>query len=171
MFNLPNGITLIRILLVPVFLMVFWSPKPNHITSGMLVLAAAGITDILDGYLARKLNMITPVGKILDPAADKLMLITVMSSLYLVGKIPLWLVVLVILKEAFLVLGGLVLIIWQKTGLCASFYGKAATISVYAALFSGAFEVSGSTIFAALAGLVSILALTEYINIFIRRFF
>ena len=168
-FNLPNMITIARIFLVPVFLAIFWSPSPNHVLLGMGVLGIAGITDMIDGYVARKYNLITPLGKILDPAADKLIVITVMTSLFLVGKFPLWLVGLILAKELVIALGGSFLVLKEKIEIGASIYGKAATISIYLALFFYAFEIRGSTIISVIAGFVSVLALVNYINSFIRR--
>lgn len=169
MFNIPNAISVVRICLVPVFLALFWSSSPYRIELGMAVLALAGLTDVLDGYLARKFHMITPLGKILDPMADKLIVITVMTSLFLVGKLPLWLVVLVIAKDLLLAAGSFFIVFKEKIQVSASVYGKAATISVYIALFAGAFDISGSTFAAVIAGFVSLLALSNYINSFIRR--
>jgi len=168
-FNLPNMITIARIFLVPVFLVIFWSPSPNHVLLGMVVLGIAGITDMIDGYVARKYNLITPLGKILDPAADKLIVITVMTSLFSVGKFPLWLVGLILAKELVIAVGGSFLVLKEKIEIGASIYGKAATISIYLALFFYAFEIRGSTIISVIAGFASVLALVNYINSFIRR--
>ncbi len=169
MFNLPNMITIIRFLLVPVFLLVFWSPLPYRISLGMGILAGAGLTDIIDGYVARRYNQITPLGKVLDPMADKLIILTVMTSLFLVGKFPFWLVGLILVKEIVLAFGGFILLFKEKTEVSASIYGKAATFSVYLAIFSAAFELTGSTVTAVIAGLLSILALINYITGFLRR--
>ncbi|NRB38549.1 MAG: CDP-diacylglycerol--glycerol-3-phosphate 3-phosphatidyltransferase [Pseudomonadales bacterium] len=71
--NIPNSLTLFRILLIPVFVIIFYLPFHwSYVVSG-LVFFVAGFTDILDGYLARKLNQSTPFGAFLDPVADKLM--------------------------------------------------------------------------------------------------
>lgn len=71
--NLPNILTLLRIFMIPVFFVVFYLPIPSaHMAAG-IIYAVAGMTDWLDGYLARKLNQSTPLGAFLDPVADKLM--------------------------------------------------------------------------------------------------
>jgi len=169
MINLPNMITVIRILLVPVFLIVFWAAGPHRVLWGMLILAVAGITDVIDGYLARKLHMVTPLGKILDPLADKLMVISVMTSLFMIGRFPLWLVVLVIVKELLLVTGSLFMVIRKHLQVSANFYGKAATIAIYAALFFSAFKITGDALVTVLAGIVSVIALSNYALSFVRR--
>lgn len=169
MLNLPNIITIIRIILVPVFLVIFWSANPFRVYWGMAVLALAGLTDVVDGHIARKYNQVTRLGKILDPMADKLMVITVMTSLFLIGRFPLWLVGLILVKETVVAVGGFFLVIKEKVEVSASIYGKMATITIYMALFAAAFDIPGCTFFAVIAGLISILALTTYINSFIRR--
>ena len=74
-FNIPNTITLLRMLLIPVFVLLFYLRYPWSGTASALVFALAGFTDWLDGYLARRLNQSTPFGAFLDPVADKLMVV------------------------------------------------------------------------------------------------
>jgi cardiolipin synthase len=166
MLNLPNTITSIRILLVPVFLIFFWTSNPYHIYFGLGVLAVSGITDILDGYLARKYNLITPLGKILDPLADKLMVITSMVSLFLIGKMPYWLVVLIISKELCMFVGSFFLVVKRNVDISANIYGKTATFAIYMALFTGGLDIIGNKIIAGIAGVLSIIALLNYITRF-----
>lgn len=71
--NIPNQLTVLRILLIPVFVLLFYSPLSWNNYFACLVFALAAVTDILDGYLARKLNQISSLGAFLDPVADKLM--------------------------------------------------------------------------------------------------
>lgn len=71
--NIPNQLTLLRILLIPVFVLVFYLPLSWNNYFACLVFAIAAVTDVLDGYLARKLNQISSLGAFLDPVADKLM--------------------------------------------------------------------------------------------------
>lgn len=80
---LPNLLTLLRIVLIPVFVIVFYLPFPSAQVIAAGIFAAASITDWLDGYLARKLKMLSPFGAFLDPVADKLIVST--SLLLLVG--------------------------------------------------------------------------------------
>ncbi|WP_418790042.1 CDP-alcohol phosphatidyltransferase family protein [Phosphitispora sp. TUW77] len=169
MINVPNIITIIRIMLVPVFLVVFWTFGPHRVFYGMVILSVAGITDIIDGYLARKLHMVTPLGKFLDPLADKLMVISVMTSLFIIGRFPLWLVVLVIIKELVQMTGSVFIVISKHLQVSANFYGKAATIAIYAALFSCAFQITGSSKITVLAGIISVVALCNYALIFFRQ--
>ena len=77
--NIPNLLSIFRLALIPVFAVVIFSPIPNSALWACLIFLLSGATDVLDGYIARKYNMITNVGKVLDPLADKLMQITVFN--------------------------------------------------------------------------------------------
>jgi CDP-diacylglycerol---glycerol-3-phosphate 3-phosphatidyltransferase len=79
--NIPNRITLLRILLIPVFVLVFYMPFEWNNIFACIVFTFAGITDVLDGYLARKLNQTSSLGAFLDPVADKLMVAVVLVLL------------------------------------------------------------------------------------------
>jgi len=76
--NIPNLLTLFRLLLIPVFVVLFYSPHPWSYLASALVVAIASLTDWLDGYLARKLGQSTPFGAFLDPVADKVMVAVVL---------------------------------------------------------------------------------------------
>lgn len=80
-FNLPTNLTLLRIALIPLLVVVFYLPWPHSNVACMLIFLAAGITDWLDGYLARKMQLETPFGAFLDPVADKLMVAIVLVVL------------------------------------------------------------------------------------------
>ena len=95
--NIPNILSCIRILLVFVFLFVFF--VVDNIYLALLIFLIAGATDVIDGYLARRNNWITNLGKILDPVADKLMQCTVLLSLLIKGLVPVWFVVPFFVKE------------------------------------------------------------------------
>ena len=109
--NLPNKLTLFRIILVPIMVIISFFDIPGNIfgiPTTMLILCAifilASITDKLDGYLARKNNQITTFGKFLDPIADKILVITAMIMFVEIGKLPAWIPIIVIFRE-FLVSG------------------------------------------------------------------
>lgn len=79
--NLPNSLTLLRILLIPVLVVVFYLPFQHHLLVAALVFSVASITDWIDGYVARKMGQETPFGAFLDPVADKLMVVTALVLL------------------------------------------------------------------------------------------
>ncbi|HBM75794.1 MAG TPA: CDP-diacylglycerol--glycerol-3-phosphate 3-phosphatidyltransferase [Clostridiaceae bacterium] len=97
--NLANKITLIRIILVPVFLILISikSKYGIYIATGVFVVAA--LTDKLDGYIARSRNQITTFGKFMDPLADKLLVITALVSMVEVGRLRSWMVMIIITRE------------------------------------------------------------------------
>lgn len=128
--NIPNILTVIRIILVPVYLFVFYNSE-NILYAG-LVFALAGLTDALDGRIARKYNMTSKVGAALDPLADKLMTFAVLISFTSINLIPLWVVLILCIKEVLMILGGLVLYFFkEKRVLPSNKFGKSATISFY----------------------------------------
>jgi CDP-diacylglycerol--glycerol-3-phosphate 3-phosphatidyltransferase len=97
--NLPNAITLLRIGIIPVLFSLLQSPGP----SGSLVIACifvvASLTDLLDGYIARKYQIVTTMGKFLDPIADKLVVNTAMILMIPIGRIPAWIVAIIIIRD------------------------------------------------------------------------
>jgi len=102
MVNIPNLLTLLRILLVPVFVILLIQ---GHFLRALLVFVVAGLTDALDGFLARVLHQKTDLGLYLDPLADKALIITSFVTLAVMGLIPPWLTVLVISRDFIILLG------------------------------------------------------------------
>jgi cardiolipin synthase len=100
--NLPNLITLARLLCVP---LAIWLIFDERYSAAFWVFVAAGLSDALDGYIAKRFDRRTRLGAVLDPAADKLLLAGVYVSLGLVGQLPAWLVALVVLRDFLIVLG------------------------------------------------------------------
>ena len=98
-FNLPNTITLARISVVPFLFFLLADPGPfwSLVLAGLFVLAS--ITDFFDGYFARKYNLITTMGKFLDPLADKLIVNTAMILMIPIGRIDAWIVVIIIIRD------------------------------------------------------------------------
>ena len=101
-WTIPNVLTIIRMLLIPVFVVLFFHEEEIKVAS-LCVFCAASLTDMLDGYLARKLNQITDFGKLFDPLADKLMVITAMVCQTFWGPLPLIAVIIVAAKELLII--------------------------------------------------------------------
>jgi CDP-diacylglycerol--glycerol-3-phosphate 3-phosphatidyltransferase len=97
--NLPNMLTMARIVAIPVFLWLLDVATPQRGFWACMVFTAAAITDVLDGYLARKLNVVSVLGKFLDPLADKLIVMAALVWLVPMGRIPSWVVVLLLARE------------------------------------------------------------------------
>lgn len=98
-WNLPNSITIFRILLIPVFVFFLLSPTKLFSFLALLVFSIASITDWLDGYLARRMGIVTTLGKFLDPIADKLLVNSALIMLVGLGRVPAWMVVIIIGRE------------------------------------------------------------------------
>ncbi|MEJ5227342.1 CDP-diacylglycerol--glycerol-3-phosphate 3-phosphatidyltransferase [Thermodesulfovibrio sp.] len=94
-FNLPTSLTLIRILIIPLFLI----KAPSNPQFGAFLFFIASVTDFLDGYLARRFKQITKIGIILDPIADKLLVITAVVVLVDLVRVPAWIATVIILRE------------------------------------------------------------------------
>ena len=97
--NLPNFITLTRILLIPVFVVLFATPTPNRSLSAALVFAVAAVTDLLDGYLARRNGQVTTLGQLLDPIADKLLVLSALILLVNIDRVSALVAILIIARE------------------------------------------------------------------------
>ncbi len=96
---LPNQLTILRIILTPVFLVLFLTGEPWLIQISSLVYIIAAITDWYDGWLARKFNYITEWGKFMDPLADKILTSTAFMAFVIIGVLPLWMVLLIIIRD------------------------------------------------------------------------
>jgi CDP-diacylglycerol--glycerol-3-phosphate 3-phosphatidyltransferase len=97
--NLPNLITLIRILLIPVFVILFITPTPDRSLSAAVIFVVAAVTDFLDGYIARRTGQITKLGKLLDPIADKLLVLSALIVLVTLDRVSALVAILVIARE------------------------------------------------------------------------
>ena len=104
-FNLPNMITIFRIMLVPVlFLLLFFSPGKLQSFFAGLVFSVASISDCVDGYLARRMNLVTDFGKFLDPLADKLLVGVALIMMIPLGRVPLLIVAIILGREVMVTL-------------------------------------------------------------------
>ncbi|QAY67731.1 CDP-alcohol phosphatidyltransferase family protein [Paenibacillus protaetiae] len=138
--NLPNTLTAFRFVLIPVYIAVFVSIE--YKMAAFFVLIAAGITDMLDGYIARKTGQVTYVGTMLDPLADKLMIITVFLSLLLSGMISWLSAAALFFRDVVMILGGLYFHFTGRKNVPANWMGKLTTVLLYAAIMFVFLEVS-----------------------------
>jgi|WetSurMetagenome_2_1015567.scaffolds.fasta_scaffold13058_2 CDP-diacylglycerol---glycerol-3-phosphate 3-phosphatidyltransferase len=98
-FNLPNMITMLRIGVIPVLFGLLFSPGPVMSLVITILFIAAALTDLLDGYVARRFKIVTTMGKFLDPIADKLIVNTAMILMIPAGRIPAWIVAVIIIRD------------------------------------------------------------------------
>lgn len=137
--NLANKLTILRMLLIPVFLVLIEVKIPFGVYLATLIFILASITDKLDGYIARSRNQVTNLGKFLDPLADKLLIVTALVSLVEMGKLPAWMVMIIIARE-FAITGLRAIAASQGIIIAASRWGKLKTtlqiVAIIAALIS-----------------------------------
>ena len=106
-FNVPNILSMFRLALIPFFVLSYFSDgMADHYLWAMAIVIVAGMTDVVDGYIARKFNLITSLGKILDPMADKLMQATVLVCLALRHPLVIPMAAIHLLKELTMLIGG-----------------------------------------------------------------
>jgi CDP-diacylglycerol---glycerol-3-phosphate 3-phosphatidyltransferase len=133
--NLPNFLTVVRILMVPVVVVALLEETPNADMLAAIVFAVAAFTDGLDGYIARSRGSITTLGKLMDPLADKLLIIAPLVSLVSLGRIAAWVAMVIIARE-FAVTALRMVAVEQGVVIPASFSGKVKTITQVAAIFA-----------------------------------
>jgi CDP-diacylglycerol--glycerol-3-phosphate 3-phosphatidyltransferase len=97
--NLPNVLTVARILLIPVFVVLFVTPTPDRSLAAAAVFVIAALTDLLDGYLARRRGQVTKLGRLLDPIADKLLVLSALIVLVQVDRVSALVAILIIARE------------------------------------------------------------------------
>lgn len=129
--NLPNKLTIFRIILIPVFLVLLFMGGACTRYIALAVFCLASLTDALDGHIARKYNLITNFGKFMDPLADKMLVCSAMIALISVESVvmlPAWVVIVIIARE-FMITGFRTLAAEQQVVIAAGFWGKLKTIS------------------------------------------
>ena len=126
--NLPNQLTMLRILLIPVFMVVLYLGFPGATYVALLIFIIASLTDLLDGKIARKYNLVTDFGKFADPLADKMLVTAAMLWFVEIGQMPAWALLIVIVRE-FAVSGLRMIAADKGTVIAAGWSGKVKTAS------------------------------------------
>lgn len=139
--TVPNVITLVRLLLLPVFVYLLFG-RDDRFAAGWLLLGI-GSTDWVDGYLARRLHQVSNVGKIIDPVADRLLFFVGVGSILIDGSVPTWVAVLVLVREVAIAVATVGLAAAGARRIDVTWVGKAATFLLMGAF--PAFLVSEST--------------------------
>jgi len=129
--SVPNMLSILRLLLVPVFL---WLLIADQFLIAFLVLMFASFTDWLDGFIARKFNQITSLGKVLDPSADRLFILATLIGLTVNEIIPAWLAIVIVARDVLLLIGYPISASHGFGPLPVHFLGKAATFALLYAL-------------------------------------
>jgi cardiolipin synthase len=161
--NVPNLLTLCRFALIPVYILVFVS---GHLPYAFAVIVLAGATDILDGYWARTRGQITEVGKMLDPLADKTLMIVVMVTLLASGMIGWAAAVAIFLRDIGMIIGSAILHFRGMKTVPANTLGKLTTVLYYVAIMLIFFEAAYAETVLWCAIVVSYIASFIYIGQF-----
>jgi cardiolipin synthase len=167
--TLPNLITVFRIILIPVYLFLFFSDIENKVFILGMIFMIAGISDVLDGFIARKFNLMSKLGAALDPFADKMMSFTVLVTFTMIGLIPVWILIPMLVKEIIMIGGGLLLYLKHgKAVIPSNKYGKIATFSLYAAILSIVlnWNMTLSIILLSVTVILNLIAFYNYMRIF-----
>lgn len=127
-FTAANVVSFVRLCLVPVYL---WLLLSGFNLAATLVFAAAAASDFIDGQLARRTHTVSKLGQILDPAVDRILMITGVLGVFLVGRIPLWVIVVVVLRDAYLLIGGAWLLSRYRIRVPVVYPGKFATTFLF----------------------------------------
>ena len=130
-FTVANVITFVRLCMAPVALVVLLR---GHDIAAAFIFAATAATDFLDGQIARRTNTVTRLGQLLDPAVDRLLMICAVVGLLAIGRLPLWIVVLVVLRDGLLVIGGGWLLKKHGIRIPVIYAGKVATTFLFVGL-------------------------------------
>jgi cardiolipin synthase (CMP-forming) len=124
--TVPNIITVVRLACLPLFLWLLFG-RDNRVAAAAL-LALLGITDFLDGYVARHFNQVSTVGKVLDPVADRLLFIVGVGAIVIDGSVPVWFAVVVLAREVVVAAATLTLAAMGARRIDVSWWGKAGTL-------------------------------------------
>ena len=128
--HIPNALTIIRFLLIPIIIIT--CVQEQYILA-IVILTISGLTDVLDGTIARKFNLISDFGKLMDPLADKLTQVSLLTTLSIKGIIPIWILIIVVLKE-FCMVSGASFLYGKELVVSSKWYGKLATVLFYLAM-------------------------------------
>ena len=132
--TVPNLVTLVRLLCIPVFVILLLRPGRAGWYPAALLLGALGVTDGVDGYVARHFNQVSTLGKVLDPLADRLLLGVAAIAIIAVGAVPVWVAVVALIREALVALGFLYVAAAGGRRMDVQWAGKAGTFGLMCAL-------------------------------------
>jgi CDP-diacylglycerol---glycerol-3-phosphate 3-phosphatidyltransferase len=173
--NLPNAITMIRLSIIPFLFLLLLSPDQTWSLVMAIAFVVISLTDLLDGYVARRYQIVTTMGKFLDPIADKLVINTAMILMIPIGRIPAWVVAIIIIRD-FFVDGVRTIATSEGIVIQASWLGKQKTLCQVFAVsalmihypFLGADAHSVGTVLLFLALVMSIYSGLDYFSKFVK---
>lgn len=167
--NLPNKLTVLRVFMIPFFVFFMLTDVAGGASKwiALVIFAVASLTDMLDGKIARKYNLVTNFGKFMDPLADKLLVCSAMICLIPTGKLAAWIVIVIISRE-FIISGFRLVASDNGIVIAASYWGKFKTVSqmfmiiVLIADLGGVFQILG-TVLIWVSLILTIVSLIDYV--------
>lgn len=162
--NLPNKLTILRVLLVPVFVLFMLTDLGGQYSNiiALVIFVVASLTDSLDGYLARKHNLVTNFGKFMDPLADKLLVCSALICLTDLDRVPAWMVLIIIARE-FIISGFRLVASDAGVVIAASYWGKVKTVVQVVMIIALLIEFPYAMIIAWVAVILTVVSLVDYI--------
>lgn len=169
--NLPNKLTIVRVLLIPFFVFFMMTDYLGEMSKwiALLIFVAASLTDLLDGKIARKYNLVTNFGKFMDPLADKLLVCSALICFVELGVLPSWIVIIIISRE-FIISGFRLIAADNGLVIAAGYWGKLKTVFQMIMIilliadlpFAGMVWIEQAVIYIAL--LLTIISLIDYLQ-------
>lgn len=168
--NLPNKLTVLRVILIPFFVVSMMIENGANQTFRYVAAAIfiiASLTDMLDGKIARKYNLVTNFGKFMDPLADKLLVCSALICLIQLGQLPAWMVIIIVSRE-FIISGFRLVASDNGVVIAANYWGKFKTVSQMAMIivliadFGGVFDMVG-TVLIWIATALTVISLVDYV--------
>lgn len=171
MKQLPNMLTLLRLVMIPVYLLTFYSENSYAHMVALIIFILASLTDVLDGYLARKFDTVSKFGKLADPFADKLMQLSVLYTLVDAGYIAKWFFWIILTKETLqILLGFFMLRLKPPIIIAANKYGKATTVLVFLTIILAFFRVPGVYFLQIFVAIMALITFFQYNTKFITNY-
>lgn len=171
--TIPNILSFVRIILVPVFLVFYFKLEKQGALIATIILALSAFTDVIDGYIARKFNMVSNFGKMLDPIADKLTQASVVIAISIKHTEFVTLMALIVFKELLMFLGSLHLVNSGLRPAEAKWFGKLGTVAIYAFMLGSlvrditqSFPYPFLVTLAIIAGIFTIFSFVNYAFLF-----
>jgi cardiolipin synthase (CMP-forming) len=132
--TVPNGLTALRLACLPLFVVLLAQPHRRDLVAAACMLGALGVTDGLDGYVARHFHQVSSLGKLADPFVDRALVLSAVIGAMAIGAVPAWLVAIVLLREALVLAGAVVLALAGARHLEVSLAGKVGAFAMMVAL-------------------------------------
>ncbi len=162
--NLPNKLTILRVLMVPIFVLFMLTDLGGDYSNiiALIIFVVASLTDLLDGYLARKHNLVTNFGKFMDPLADKLLVCSALICMVELERIPAWMVLVIIARE-FIISGFRLVASDAGVVIAASYWGKVKTVVQIVMIIMLLIEFPFAMVASWLAVILTVVSLVDYV--------